>query len=60
MSTRTAPRYSTRELQAAAQALAALIEEPTKECVIPWSLDRNVSPAVAQATASAWTAENPR
>ena len=55
-----ATRITTGMKLAAAQALAALIEEPTKECVIPWSLDRNVSPAVAQATASAWTAENPR
>ena len=55
-----ATRITTGMKLAAAQALAALIEEPTKERVIPWSLDRNVSPAVAQATASAWTAENPR
>ena len=54
-----APRITTGMKLAAAQALAGLIEEPTTECVIPWSLDRKVSPAVAHATASAWTAENP-
>ena len=43
----------------AAKALAALITEPTSECVLPYSLDRNVSQAVSQATAAAWTAEKP-
>jgi len=53
-----ATRITTGMKLAAAKALAALITEPTTERVIPWSLDPTVSPAVAQATASAWTAEN--
>lgn len=53
-----ATRITTGMKLSAAKALAALITEPTNECVIPWSLDPTVSPAVAQATASAWTAEN--
>ena len=40
--------------KAAAGALANLVEEPTSECVIPWSLDPKVVPAVARATAEAW------
>ena len=39
---------------AAAEALAALVIEPTAENVIPWSLDRDVPKAVAKATAEAW------
>ena len=53
-----APRITTRMKLAAAEALASLIAEPTPECVIPWSLDNRVMPAVSQATAAAWTAEN--
>jgi malate dehydrogenase (oxaloacetate-decarboxylating) len=54
-----ATRITTRMKLSAAQALSALITEPTSECILPYSLDRGVSQAVAQATASAWTAENP-
>ncbi|PKB78672.1 MAG: NAD-dependent malic enzyme [SAR202 cluster bacterium Io17-Chloro-G9] len=54
-----ATRITTRMKLAAAEALAALVEEPTPECVIPWSLDRRVSQAVAQATAMAWNGEHP-
>ncbi|MEC9309673.1 MAG: NADP-dependent malic enzyme [Chloroflexota bacterium] len=38
---------------AAARALAGLIPEPTAECIIPWSLDPIVVPAVAKAVAEA-------
>ena len=41
---------------AAAEALAGLIEEPTAERVIPWTLDPAVVPAVAQAVGRAWQA----
>ena len=37
-----------------AEALAALVTEPTPENVIPWSLDRRVPEAVSKATAEAW------
>ena len=49
-----APRITTEMKLAAAGALANLVEEPTSECVIPWSLDPKVVPAVARATAEAW------
>ena len=42
----------------AAKALAGLVVEPTAENIIPWSLDTDVVPAVSQAVASAWRAEN--
>ena len=51
-----APRITTGMKLAAGEALAALIPEPTPERVIPWSLDRAVSQAVAAATAEAWAA----
>jgi malate dehydrogenase (oxaloacetate-decarboxylating) len=54
-----ATRVTTRMKLAAARALAALVEEPTAECVIPWSLDRRVCQAVAHATAEAWEGEQP-
>jgi malate dehydrogenase (oxaloacetate-decarboxylating) len=38
---------------AGAEALAGLIPEPTAECIIPWSLDPIVVPAVAKAVAEA-------
>ena len=41
---------------AAAEALAGLIEEPTAERVIPWTLDPAVVPAVAPAVGQAWQA----
>ena len=49
-----ATRVSTKMKLAAAVALAALVVEPTSECVIPWSLDKEVAQAVAKATAEAW------
>ena len=41
---------------AAAEALAGLIQEPTAERVIPWTLDPAVVPAVAPAVGRAWQA----
>ena len=48
-----ATRVTTRMKLAAANALAALIKEPTRENVIPWSLDRQVAQTVAQAVSEA-------
>ncbi len=53
-----APRITTRMKLAAAEALAGLVAEPTPECIIPWSLDKSVVPAVAHATAAAWRSES--
>ena len=52
-----APRITTGMKLAAAEALAGLVAEPTPEHIIPWSLDGAVVPAVAQAVAGAWQAE---
>ncbi len=49
-----ATRVTTQMKLAAAEALAALVIEPTAENVIPWSLDHDVPRAVAKATAEAW------
>ena len=49
-----ATRITTKMKLAAAQALAALVVEPTVDSVIPWSLDRAVPLAVAKATAESW------
>ncbi|MYC36665.1 MAG: NADP-dependent malic enzyme [Chloroflexi bacterium] len=49
-----ASRITTSMKLAAGEALAALIPEPTPERVIPWSLDRAVSAAVAKACADEW------
>ena len=49
-----ATRITTRMKLAAAEALAALVVEPTVDNVIPWSLDRAVPQAVAKATAESW------
>jgi len=38
---------------AAANALAALIAEPTPEIIIPWSLDKQVAQTVAKAVSDA-------
>ena len=54
-----ATRVSTKMKLAAAEALAELVKEPTAENIIPWSLDREVPQAVAQATAKGWRDENP-
>ena len=48
---------TTRMKLAAAEALAGLIEEPTAERVIPWTLDPAVVPAVANAVGRAWQPE---
>ena len=53
-----APRITTRMKIAGAEALAGLVAEPTSEKIIPWSLDREVVPAVAHAVASAWHSEH--
>ena len=53
-----APRITNRMKVAAAEALAGLVAEPTPECIIPWSLDKSVVPAVSHAVASAWQAEH--
>jgi malate dehydrogenase (oxaloacetate-decarboxylating) len=52
-----ATRITTRMKLAAAEALAGLVAEPTAENIIPWSLDPVVVPAVSQAVARAWQAE---
>ncbi len=48
-----ATRVTTRMKLAAATALAAMVTEPTTECVIPWSLDREVAKTVSRAVAGA-------
>lgn len=54
-----APRITTQMKLAAAQALAALVPEPTPDHIIPWSLDPAVVPAVAQAVAQACPSPQP-
>ncbi len=53
-----APRITNRMKLAAAEALAGLIEEPTTERVIPWTLDPSVVPAISHAVGRAWQAEH--
>ena len=53
-----APRVTDRMKIAAAEALAGLVVEPTAECIIPWSLDKAVVPAVSRAVANAWQSEH--
>ncbi len=48
-----ATRVTTAMKLAAATALAALVKEPTRGNVIPWSLDRQVAQTVAAAVAGA-------
>ena len=48
-----ATRVTTRMKLAAANALAALVAEPTPENILPWSLDRQVAQTVAKAVAGA-------
>ena len=48
-----ATRVTTRMKLAAANALAALVAEPTPENVLPWSLDKQVAQTVAKAVAGA-------
>ena len=45
---------------AAAHALAALVETPTAERILPYTLDPDVVPAVATATRKAWETEKDR
>ena len=49
-----ASRITTKMKLSAAQALAAMVPEVTAECVIPWSLDKEVAKVVARATAESW------
>ena len=51
-----ASRITDRMKVAAAEALAGLVQEPTAERVIPWTLDPAVVPAVAPAVGRAWHA----
>jgi malate dehydrogenase (oxaloacetate-decarboxylating) len=53
-----APRITTRMKISAAEALAGLVAEPTPDCIIPWSLDAKVVPAVSHAVARAWQSEH--
>ncbi len=53
-----APRITDRMKISGAEALAGLVAEPTSERIIPWSLDRDVVPAVAHAVARAWQSES--
>ena len=48
-----ASAINTKMKLAGAAALAALIPNPTPECIIPWSLDPVVVPAVAKAVSAA-------
>ncbi len=48
-----ATAINTKMKLAGAEALAALIPNPTPECIIPWSLDPVVVPAVAKAVSAA-------
>ena len=48
-----ASAINTKMKLAGAEALAALIPNPTPECIIPWSLDPGVVPAVAKAVSAA-------
>jgi malate dehydrogenase (oxaloacetate-decarboxylating) len=52
-----ATHITTRMKLAAAEALAGLVPEPTQECIIPWSLDGEVVPAVSHAVVRAWQTE---
>ncbi len=50
-----ASAITTKMKLAGAEALAGLISNPTPECIIPWSLDPVVVPAVAKAVSEAST-----
>jgi len=52
-----APRISTNMEIAAAKALASLVPEPTTDRILPYTLDRIVVPAVAQAIRDTWQAD---
>ncbi|MDA0768633.1 MAG: NAD-dependent malic enzyme [Chloroflexi bacterium] len=52
-----ADRITTRMKIAAGHAIAALVEEPTPDEIIPYPLNPAVVPAVAKAVADAWNTE---
>jgi malate dehydrogenase (oxaloacetate-decarboxylating) len=52
-----ADRITTRMKIAAGHAIAALVDEPTPEEIIPYPLDEAVVPAVSKAVADAWNSE---
>ncbi len=52
-----ATRITDRMKIAGAEALAGLVAKPTAERIIPWSLDKDVVPAVSHAVARAWQSE---
>ena len=53
-----ATRITDRMKIAGAEALAGLVAKPTAERIIPWSLDKDVVPAVSHAVARAWQSEH--
>lgn len=53
-----ADRITTRMKVAAGHAIAALVEEPTPDEIIPYPLNKAVVPAVSKAVADAWTSES--
>jgi len=52
-----ANRITTRMKIAAGHAIAALVDEPTPEEIIPYPLNKAVVPAVSKAVADAWNSE---
>ena len=52
-----ADRITIRMKIAAGHAIAALVDEPTPEEIIPYPLDEAVVPAVSKAVADAWNSE---
>ncbi|MCH8868400.1 MAG: NADP-dependent malic enzyme [Chloroflexi bacterium] len=52
-----ADRITTRMKVAAGHAIAALVDEPTPEEIIPYPLNPAVVPAVSKAVADAWNSE---
>ena len=52
-----ADRITTRMKIAAGHAIAALVEEPTPDEIIPYPLNPAVVPAVSKAVADAWNTE---
>ena len=53
-----ATRITDRMKIAGAEALAGLVAKPTADRIIPWSLDKDVVPAVSHAVARAWQSEH--
>ena len=52
-----ADRITTRMKIAAGFAIAALVDEPTPDEIVPYPLDKAVVPAVAKAVSEAWESE---